>query len=42
MERDGMGQDGMGWDKWDTLPEMPYIHVYIDGLCGPIVPGEHQ
>ncbi len=23
-----MGWEGMGWDKWDILPEMPYIYMY--------------
>ncbi len=26
--RDGTGRDRTGWDKWDTLPEMPYIYMY--------------
>ena len=40
MGRDGMGRDGTGRDKWDILPEMPYICIYtlmdhVDQLSQP-------
>ncbi len=28
MGWDGMGWDGTGQDRWDILPEMPYICLY--------------